>query len=152
MVELLPENNDLYELVGTSYNNRAMQLIHYRTGDLVRIGPDSCPCGRVFPVVDTVIGRRDKIITLPDGRRIGRLDHVFKGMNNVVEGQVVYRGENRFVLRVVPGPRWLVVDAERLVHQLKQRIEGLTVEVETVAAIPRGPNGKFEFVRIEDKV
>ncbi len=151
MVELLSENDDLYELVGSNYNNRAMRLLHYRTGDLVRISPDSCPCGRVFPVVSKVIGRRDKIITLPDGRRIGRLDHVFKGMNNVVEGQVVYRGENRFVLRVVPSAQWLVADAERLVHQLKQRIEGLTVEVETVAAIPRGPNGKFEFVCIEDK-
>ncbi|PTR21139.1 phenylacetate--CoA ligase family protein [Pseudomonas sp. GV085] len=150
MVELLPENDGLYELVGTNYNNHAMRLMRYRTGDLVRIGPDSCPCGRVFPVVDTVIGRRDKIITLPDGRKIGRLDHVFKGMNNVVEGQVVYRGEYRFILRVVPGPEWLLVDAERLVHQLKQRIEGLIVEVETVAAIPRGPNGKFEFVRIEE--
>lgn len=149
-VELLPAENGLYELVGTGYNNKAMSLIRYRTGDLVRLSAkQSCPCGRIFPIVDRVIGRRDKVITLPDGRTIGRLDHVFKGADNVIEGQVVYKGGGHFLLRVVPGPNWSQDDESQLIAKLKARVVGVEAHVDTVASIPRGANGKFEFVRIE---
>ncbi|RAI70742.1 phenylacetate--CoA ligase family protein [Pseudomonas fluorescens] len=149
-VELLSDSDDLYELVGTSYNNKAMKLSHYRTGDLVRLNSEACPCGRTFPTVDTIIGRRDKKITLADGRQIGRLDHLFKGMKNVVEGQVVYRGENRFILRAVVGPDWRTADAELLVQRLNERVGHVVANVEIVFSIPRGANGKFEFIRIEE--
>lgn len=149
-VELLPAEDGLYELVGTGYNNKAMPLTRYRTGDFIRLSSSqSCPCGRVFPIVDQVIGRRDKVITLPDGRTIGRLDHVFKGADNVIEGQVIYKGAGHFLLRVVPGPNWSQNDVSRLVAKLKERVAGVEAHVETVASIPRGANGKFEFVRIE---
>lgn len=149
-VELLPDSGDLYELVGTSYNNSAMRLVRYRTGDLVRISSELCPCGRIFPIVETIIGRRDKVITLADGRQISRLGHLFKGMDNVVEGQVVYRGENRFTLRVVAGPDWRTADSELLVQRLNERVGHVAATVEMVFSIPRGANGKFEFIRIEE--
>ncbi|VVQ02146.1 hypothetical protein PS914_04176 [Pseudomonas fluorescens] len=149
-VELLPESDDLYELIGTSYNNCAMQLVRYRTGDLVRTTSEVCPCGRTFPIIKTIIGRRDKIITLTDGRQISRLGHLFKGMDSVVEGQVVYRGENQFILRVVAGPNWRTSDDHLLVHRLTERVGHVTATVEMVTAIPRGANGKFEFIRIEE--
>ena len=151
-VELLPENETLFELVGTSYNNNAMLLSRYRTGDLVQLCNDSCPCGRVFPTVQKIIGRRDKTITLADGRQISRLGHLFKSMNNVVEGQVVYRGKNIFLLRVVAGPNWRPADAETLIQRLSERVGHVTATIEVVASIPRGANGKFEFIRIEADV
>jgi phenylacetate-CoA ligase len=152
LVELIAVDDGLHELVGTGYNNRAMPLVRYRTGDRVALalGPETCPCGRVFPLVERVVGRSDKTITLSDGRKIGRLDHVFKGMENVVEGQVAYRGGDHFVLRVVPGPRWSGCDAEILVMNLVTRVSNVTAVVEVVDSIPRGANGKFEFVRIEE--
>jgi len=149
ITELLPVEDGLYELVGTGYNNRAMPLAKYRTGDIVDVGMESCSCKRIFPVIKKVIGRRDRTIVLSDGRIIGRLDHVFKGIENVVEGQVVYRGNNCFVLRVVPGAHWDYKDAELMKAQLQERVHGAQVIVETVSSIPRGPNGKFEFVRLE---
>jgi phenylacetate-CoA ligase len=149
-VELLSDSDDLYELIGTSYNNKAMKLSHYRTGDLVRLNSEICPCGRTFPTVETIVGRRDKIITLADGRQISRLGHLFKGMDNVVEGQVVYRGENRFILRVVSGPDWRTADSALLIQRLNERVGHVVANVEIVFAIPRGANGKFEFIRIEE--
>lgn len=149
LAELLPAGGSRYELVGSGYNNRAMPLAHYRTGDFVTLGASGCACGRPFPVVARVEGRADKSIVLPDGRQIGRLDHVFKGLDNVVEGQVVYRGDGHFVLRVVPGPHWGHTDAQRLIANLHSRVEGVSVEVEETTAIARGANGKFEFVKVE---
>jgi phenylacetate-CoA ligase len=149
--ELIQDSDDKFELVGTGYNNRAMTIARYRTGDYVELGNSGCRCNRVFPTVKSVIGRLDEVIELNDGRLIGRLDHVFKGMNNVSQGQVAYVGNDRFVLRVVPGPGWDQSDAERLSSNLRERVENVEVAVELVEAIPRSANGKTRFVIREDR-
>jgi phenylacetate-CoA ligase len=143
----LAEVLDNGELVGTSLNNSAMPLVRYRTGDRVALGAASCPCGRVFPVIDAVAGRADEVIVLPDGRRIGRLDRVFQGQQDaLVEGQVVYGGAGRFTLRVVAGPAF---DDAALLAAFRLRVPGVDAAVEHVDAIARGPNGKFAFVTTE---
>jgi phenylacetate-CoA ligase len=146
------EKPDAWELVGTSLNNLAMPLVHYRTGDTVMPGEGPCPCGRVFPTVKTVLGRQEKVITLPDGRMIGRLDRIFQGHDrHLVEGQVAYRGNARFLLRVVATEGWSEADARAIVDKFLLRVPGVDVTVEQVAAIPRGRNGKFAFVVVEEE-
>jgi len=140
------------ELVGTSLNNLAMPLVRYRTGDTVIPGGDACACGRVFPTVKTILGRQEKVITLPDGRMIGRLDRIFQGHDrHLVEGQVVYRGHGRFLLRVVATEGWSELDARAMVDKFLLRVPGVEVSVARVEAIPRGPRGKFEFVVVEEE-
>jgi phenylacetate-CoA ligase len=127
-----------------------MPLAHYRTGDTVIPGDGACPCGRVFPTVKAVIGRQEKIITLPDGRIIARLDRIFQGHDrHLVEGQVLYRGNSRFTLRVVTTDGFSAADEAALVDKFLLRVPDVQVAVEQVAAIPRGPNGKFEFIAVE---
>lgn len=149
--ELIRKHDNKYELVGSGYNNQAMKLAHYRTGDFVELGNSRCPCNRVFPTVKSVIGRLDEVIELSDGRLIGRIDHVFKGMESVAQGQVAYLGNDRFVLRVVPGAGWKETDAERLRSNFSLRVKGVEVTVELTQAIPRGANGKTKFVVREDR-
>ena len=139
------------ELVGTTLNNPAMPLQRYRTGDRVLPGDDRpCACGRVFPTVQAVIGRQERIVTLPDGRMVARLDRVFQGHDrHLIEGQVLYANDGRFRLRVVAGPGFSPHAESRLVAAFLLRVPGADVVVERVAAIPRGPNGKFEFIAVE---
>jgi phenylacetate-CoA ligase len=139
------------ELVGTSLNNPAMPLQRYRTGDRVLPGDGRpCSCGRVFPTVQAVIGRQERILTLPDGRLVARLDRVFQGHDrHLIEGQVLYANDGRFRLRVVTGPGFTAHAESRLVAAFLLRVPGADVVVERVAAIPRGPNGKFEFIAVE---
>ncbi|WP_417792222.1 hypothetical protein [Stutzerimonas xanthomarina] len=151
MVELLHDHDDYYELVGSSYNNSAMNIAHYRTGDIVKVKTSLCNCGRIFPMVQDILGRRDKTISFWDGRQISRLGHVFKGVDHVIEGQVVYRGGDCLVLRVVPASGWNVKDAERLKKQLRDRVGDVFVKIETTDRILRGANGKFEFIRVEEE-
>jgi phenylacetate-CoA ligase len=149
-VELLEKDNGACELVGTSLNNAAMPLARYRTGDSVIPGHDPCPCGRVFPTVKRIVGRQEKIITLPDGRIIARLDRIFQGHDrNLLEGQVLYRGNGKFTLRIVTTDGFSTADEAALVDKFLLRVPGVQVAVEQVPAIPRGPNGKFEFVAVE---
>jgi phenylacetate-CoA ligase len=149
-VALLAADGDACELVGTSLNNAAMPLVRYRTGDTVIPDGTPCPCGRVFPTIKAVIGRQEKIVTLPDGRIIARLDRIFQGHDRqLVEGQVLYRGGGEFVLRVVTADGFSDADERALIDKFLLRVPGVNVRVERVAAIPRGPNGKFEFIAID---
>jgi phenylacetate-CoA ligase len=146
------ESPEAWELVGTSLNNLAMPLLRYRTGDTVVPGEGPCPCGRVFPTIKTVLGRQEQVITLPDGRMIGRLDRIFQGHDrHLVEGQVCYRGNGRFVLRVVAAEGWSEADSRAMIAKFLLRVPGVEVTVEQVAAIPRGPRGKFAFVVVEEE-
>ena len=151
-VELLPLPDGSCELVGTSLNNAAMPLARYRTGDSVLVGHAApCPCGRVFPTVEAVIGRQERIVTLPDGRMLARLDRVFQGHDGrLLEGQVRYHGAGRFTLRVVATAAFGVQDEAALCAQFLLRVPGVQVAVERVAAIARGANGKFEFIAVEE--
>jgi phenylacetate-CoA ligase len=149
-VALLEAEDGACELVGTSLNNAAMPLVRYRTGDTVIPDGEACPCGRVFPTIKAVIGRQEKIVTLPDGRIVARLDRIFQGHDrHLVEGQVLYRGAGEFVLRVVTADGFGDADERALIDKFLLRVPGVNVRVERVAAIPRGPNGKFEFIAIE---
>jgi len=139
------------EIVGTSLNNAAMPLVHYRTGDCVipdEAGMEApCACGRVFPTVKAVIGRQEAVVTLPDGRMVARLDRIFQGHDRqLVEGQVLYRGQGEFVLRVVATEAFTEAEARALVDKFLLRVPGVKVGVERVDAIARGPNGKFVFI------
>jgi phenylacetate-CoA ligase len=106
----------------------------------------------VFPTIKTVLGRQEQVITLPDGRMIGRLDRIFQGHDrHLVEGQVCYRGNGRFVLRVVAAEGWSEADSRAMIAKFLLRVPGVEVTVEQVAAIPRGPRGKFAFVVVEEE-
>jgi phenylacetate-CoA ligase len=150
-VELLALSDGSSELVGTSLNNAAMPLARYRTGDMVHVGdPAPCPCGRVFPTLEAVIGRQERILTLPDGRMVARLDRVFQGSGlRLLEGQVRYHGQARFTLRVVAADGFGSRDEAALREQFLQRVPDVQVAVERVEAIPRGANGKFEFIAVD---
>jgi phenylacetate-CoA ligase len=150
-VELLQQEDGSCELVGTTLNNPAMPLQRYRTGDRVVPGDGRpCPCGRVFPTVAAVIGRQERILTLRDGRIVARLDRVFQGQDRqLIEGQVLYGSDGRFRLRVVAAPGFTAANEAALVAAFLLRVPGVEVRVERVAAIERGPNGKFEFIAVE---
>jgi len=151
VVELLELGNGRAELVGTSLNNAAMPLQRYCTGDTVLVGEgEPCPCGRVFPTVEAVVGRQERIVTLPDGRVVARLDRVFQGFDaRLVEGQVLYHGGGRFTLRVVAGDTFTDADQAAICEAFLLRVPGVQVALARVAAIARGPNGKFEFIAVE---
>lgn len=151
-VELLALPGGTSELVGTSLGNAAMPLARYRTGDTIVVGDLApCPCGRVFPTIDAVIGRQERIVTLPDGRMVARLDRVFQGQDRcLIEGQVRYHGQGRFTLRVVATDAFDSQAEAALRERFLSRVPGVQVAVERVGAIERGANGKFEFIALEE--
>lgn len=134
--------------VATSLLNADTPLVRYEVGDLVALLPsgDPCPCGSGLPRLAAIEGRLDDVITCPDGRRVGRLDPVFKADLPIVEAQIEQVGRAHVVVRVVPAAGYDDRSAASIVERLRDRIGPMEVEVRPVDAVPRGPGGKFRAV------
>lgn len=148
-VELLPEEDGLSEVAGTGFNNLVMPLVRYRTGDLVEPAPEGtrCPCGRNFRVVKRVLGRQDDLVKLPDGRMIGRLDHVFKGVEGILDAQIRQDEPDAIRILIVPGAGFGDRTVDTVRHNAVQRLgSGVRIDIEDVAALPRTRSGKFRRV------
>ena len=135
------------DVLATGLVNDAMPLIRYQVGDRLTLpAPHSCPCGRRLPALASVTGRTDDLLLAPDGRRIGRLDHVFKAELPVLEAQIVQETLHHIRVLVVPAPGWGPEVAAEIADRTRTRIGDVEVTVETVASIPRSATGKFRAV------
>jgi phenylacetate-CoA ligase len=142
-----------FELIGTSLSNMAMPLIRFRIGDVVRPGNKKCACGRAYPVIDKIVGRTDDYVITPSGKLIGRLDHIFKGINNVIEAQIYQPDTKNLILRIVPDPTFSDKDSDQIIEKLQDRVgEDMRFSVEQVESIEREGSGKLKSVLSEVSV
>lgn len=171
-VEVDSRELDDGEVIATTLLARDQPLVRYRLGDRLAAAPDppgevACPCGRTLPVIDGLEGRVDDVLILPDGRRVGRLDPVFKGDLPLHEAQIVQDAPDRVRLRYVPAEDFGDDDRRELRRRLAERLggsgsgsgavseavsgadaspPGLEIRLESMVRIPREENGKFRAV------
>ena len=94
-----------------------------------------------------ILGRADDLIITPDGRRVGRLDPVFKGLWTIRKAQIVQETLEHIRVRVVPGRGFSPSDLESVRHELEKRLgPDCEYEFEVVDDIPVGQNGKYHAV------
>jgi phenylacetate-CoA ligase len=126
-----------------------MPLIRYRCGDFVRpaAAGSRCDCGRSFPLIERIIGRMDDSIKLKDGRSVGRLDHLFKGVEGILEAQIRQHRLDALTILVVPATTFNDRTRETLRSNVRHRLgDEIDLEIRLVDAIARTGNGKFRGV------
>jgi phenylacetate-CoA ligase len=107
-----------------------------------------CPCGRPGDVFLDVDGRIEDYVLTPDGRLVGRLDHIFKAQHDVAEAQILQHDPAALEVLVVRRPSWGEGSEKALLEEIRSRLgEAIRVEIRSVDAIPREPNGKFRAVK-----
>jgi phenylacetate-CoA ligase len=136
------------ELVCTGFLNPDMPLVRYRVGDRGAMGDASadCSCGRSLPLLGSVEGRIDDVLYTTDGRRVGRLDPVFKSRLPIREAQIIQEALDRVRLRYVPAPDFTLDAVRSIVEQLRMRMGSIEVSLEQMTELPRGANGKLRAV------
>lgn len=141
-------SGDVGDLVCTGLINADMPLIRYRVGDAGRLASDQspCGCGRTLPRLAGLEGRIDDILLTKDGRRVGRLDPVFKGGLPVKEAQIIQESLDRLRVLYVPAPDYRPADGATIVDRLRDRMGDVEVVLAEVPAIPRTSTGKFRAV------
>src|SRR5690606_16808615 len=75
--------------ISTGFLNFDMPLIRYETGDRGSLKSGTCDCGRNLPMINEIVGRMDDVVITPDGRKIGRLDPIFKVDIPIIEAQII---------------------------------------------------------------
>ena len=136
-------------IVATGLLNKDMPLVRYDTGDRGRVEPPgaTCGCGRRLPVLASIEGRSDDVVLTEDGRRIGRLDPIFKARLGVREAQIVQETLTRFRVLIVPGEDFSDADTEEIGMGLRQRVgSNIDIQFQRVDRIPRTAAGKFRAV------
>jgi phenylacetate-CoA ligase len=136
------------DLVCTGLFNADMPLIRYRVGDRGRLplADKTCPCGRSLPLISAIEGRADDTLYTLDGRRIGRLDPVFKSQLPIREAQVIQEALDRVRVRYVPAPDFTLEAGRSIVERLQERMGNIEVILEETDQVPRTKNGKFRAV------
>ncbi|NMM39539.1 phenylacetate--CoA ligase family protein [Pseudoalteromonas arctica] len=151
-VELLPagkteDGRDRAEIVGTNFNNSLYPLIRYKTGDHVILSDEkNCPCGRVFPIVDSIEGRTGDYLVAEDGQKVHILNHIPKGVEGLLGTQFVQKKDLSIVILVVVDESLFNKDQKyKLILNTKERLgESIKVNIKKVDAISRTKNGKIK--------
>lgn len=135
-------------LICTGLLNHDMPLIRYEVGDRgeLEAADATCACGRTLPIIRNIEGRIDDMLVTADGRRIGRLDPVFKNDLPIREAQIIQETVRRVRIKVVPAPGYTAAAGDVLAASLRERMGDIEVIIEPVDHIPRTANGKFRAV------
>ena len=135
-------------LLVTGFANRATPFIRYRIGDIGTRLKQPCPCGRAGDVFEGIDGRIEDYVVTPDGRFVGRLDHIFKSLTDIAEAQIVQTASDQILIYVVPQRSFTEASERALLREVRARLgDEIAVRIERVAAIARQPNGKLRAVK-----
>jgi phenylacetate-CoA ligase len=126
----------------------AIPFFRYRIGDIGTRCHQPCPCGRPGETFLDVEGREDDFVMTPDGRLVGRLDHIFKEQSDVAEAQILQDRKEAIKVLIVPRIHYGKAAERQLMRNIRDRLgEEIEVEIEIVNEIIREPNGKFRAVK-----
>jgi phenylacetate-CoA ligase len=149
LVDFAPlDNSSSTSLLCTGLLNMAMPLLRYQIGDTVedgRAGLGPAYADRTFAAV---AGREDDLIITPDGRRIGRLDPAFKGLDGISRAQIIQHSPEELQVLVVPATG---ADRAAVAHKLESNLQARTdprmhIRIDFVDDIPLTKSGKFKSV------
>lgn len=135
------------EIVCTGLLNEAMPLIRYRIGDLVETD-DSLPFEEYYSV-KSIVGRVDDVIKLEDGRVIGRMDPVYKGINGLARAQIIQEdiGSLMIMCEEVRKGSFGYDNQHKLISNIRSRLGAeIKVGIKIVDQIPLSKSGKFRAV------
>lgn len=136
------------DLVCTGLLNADMPLIRYRVGDrgTVPNASVSCSCDRSLPQFSQLEGRVDDVLYTTDGRRIGRLDPVFKADLHIREAQIIQEALDVVRVLIVTTDSYTPDAGRSIIQRLQDRLGPMEVILEEVEEVPRSANGKFRAV------
>jgi phenylacetate-CoA ligase len=136
-------NPQICKIIGTGFSNETFPLIRYDTGDIVKI--TYLPDERIK--ILSIDGRKEDFITLPNGVKLGRLDHIFKNLTAIKEAQIHQRDLYHIDFNVVKSHTFTKNDEQKLLTEIRKRIdETVSVNINYIDKINRTKTGKLRFV------
>jgi len=138
------------EIVGTGFINTIMPLIRYRTGDWGWLNKNKCACGRNYPRLRDIQGRRaQETIVGKDGNSIplAAVNSHSGIYDRVKQYQFVQDRQGKLVLLIVKDGGYTDRDTAAIIKELTGKLgESVDLSIEFRREIPRTKRGKFQFL------
>jgi len=144
-MEFIPIGSNQYKIIGTNFSNNAMPLLRYDNNDIAKITKEKCVCGRQSRIIDDIDGREEDYVVLPDGTKIGRLDHIFKDMVEIREAQILQQNEQIKFL-VSKTKKYSKKHEQMLKARINKYLGKIEYSIIYKNKIARTKNGKLRFV------
>lgn len=142
------------EIVATPFCNTAQVFIRYKTGDSAVAGTtEECACGRFMPRFASIVGRTDDVLFVRGSGYVGSADSIlsapfFSESKAILEAQIVQESADHIVLNLVPDVAYNESIESELMKLTRDRLgQNVSININKLTQIPRGPNGKFRFIQ-----
>ena len=150
IVTIEEEYQEFGKLIATGWLNKAMPLIRYDTDDLISTEfeekrGNSCS----LPAFGKILGRNDDVLVTKDGRKVVQIDGIFTNDSHILNGQIIQKTINDFLIKVVPGVGWNEQSILTLKANFLERIRDVNVEIEVCDKIEKEWAGKFRVIKSE---
>ncbi len=96
----------------------------------------------------SVDGRIEDYVTLPNGVKLGRLDHIFKSSINVMESQIYQPDEKNIIIKIVKDKGYNInVDEKIILSESRKKFgEQINIKLDYVKKIDKTSSNKLRFV------
>jgi phenylacetate-CoA ligase len=128
------------EVITTSLNNFSYPLIRYRVDDVIKVNKNK--------EIVAILGRQDDFIELKDGTKVGRLDHIFKGVNGIEYAQIIQNTIGVVDINIVIN-LFNEIDRKLLISKIDERLGSdliYTINIIKKDQIIYMKSGKFKMV------
>lgn len=132
----------------TDLTNFAMPMIRYENEDVSSLDPEPCACGRAFPTLSRIEGRKSDFILTPARRLIHGeyFTHLFYDQPQVRTFRVHQESLERVVVEMVLADPGAAPDFSALRAKIQEPLgAGVEVAMKVVPAIARPESGKHRF-------
>jgi phenylacetate-CoA ligase len=143
------------KVITTSLINNYFPLIRYEVNDVLnQSGKNNLEKKSI--TIESIDGRIEDYVYLPDGTKIGRLDVVFKALNNISMAQIIQKNISSIDVKIVPLDQLTKNDIQtlrqNLIFKLGRDIQ-INIKKITKEEIEYSFSGKFKLVisKIDNK-
>lgn len=142
------------EIVITDLHNYGMPFIRYKNGDMATAAGENCSCGRGFPLVRDIDGRKLDLITAWNGKKVTGVffPHLLKEVKEIAKFQVVQKVREELEVKIVQKTP-LGEDKINFLRNEMQHVMGPEVAIKFtfVDDIPLNATGKYRVTISELK-
>ena len=138
----------------TSIANYSMARLRYKTSDFAMYSSENCSCGRSWPIIKEIIGRKVDILNFSNGRKIvtAGICTLFKDFS-FDRYQIIRKrsSKDNLLIKIIKGKNYIESDADRSKDTLKNVCgDDVKINYEFVKNIPETSSGKKHFIIEEE--
>jgi len=137
------------KIVCTSLYGYTMPFIRYAVDDICVPSGRPCPCGRTLPMIESIKGRANDFIVLPDGQIVAScfLVIIMQAIHDIAQYRIVQEDKRQILVQLTKGREFDPRTPERIKEEIEKVTENqLRVEIELIEEIPRDQSGKIRTV------